>query len=163
MRPKGSVSALETRRLWAGQLLLEGGDVSEVAELVGVTPGTVQRWRREVEKGGLEALRAKPHPGPTPRLNPSQKQRLVGILLAGPRKAGYATELWTCKRVADLVARRFHVEYHPAHVGKLLHELGWTCQLPEQQAREANRAAMEQWRKRDWPRIKRGPVAAAAP
>jgi transposase len=147
----------------AGQLLLEGSDVDEVAEMVGVSPGSVRRWRRAVEKGGLEALRAKPHPGRTPRLDAKQKQQLIEILLAGPRKAGYRTDLWTCRRVAEVTAKTFHVEYHPAHVGKMLHDLGWTCQKPEQRAREADDAAMEQWRKRDWPRIKRGPSAAAAP
>jgi transposase len=43
--------------------------------------------------------------------------------LAGPRKAGYPTELWTCQRVAEVIAKKFHVEYHPDHVGKILHRL----------------------------------------
>ncbi len=64
--------------------------------------------------------------------------------------------------MADLVAKRFHVEYHPTHIGKMLHDLGWTCQLPEQEAREGSPAAMEQWRERDWPQIKRGPSVVAA-
>ena len=110
----------------------------------------------------MEALRAKPHPGPPPRLNAKQKQQLVEILLAGPCKAGYSTDLWTCKRVAAIVAKRFGVEYHPAHVGKMSTELGWTCQLPEQEAREGSKAAVEQWRKGDWPQIKRGPSVAVA-
>jgi transposase len=146
----------------AGQLLLDGQDVGEVAEIVGASEGSVRRWRRGVEKGGLQALKAKPHPGPKPRLNRRQKQQLVRILLAGPRKAGYSTELWTCKRVAAVVAKRFRVQYHPDHVGKMLHDLGWTCQLPEQEAREGSPAAVAWWRKRDWPRIKRGPSVAAA-
>jgi transposase len=147
----------------AGQLLLEGNDVAEVAEIVGVSAGSVRQWRRAVEKGGLEALRAKPHPGRTPRLDAKQKQQLVAILLAGPRKAGYRTDLWTCGRVAEVIAKTFQVEYHPDHIGKMLHDLGWTCQKPEQRAREADDTAMAQWRRRDWPRIKRGPSVAAAP
>jgi len=147
----------------AGQLLLEGSYVDEVAEIVGASESSVRRWRRAVEKGGLEALRAKPHPGRKPRLNARQKQQLIRILLAGPRKAGYSTDLWTCCRVAEVVAKKFQVKYHPDHVGKMLHDLGWTCQKPEQRAREADDAAIEQWRKRDWPRIKRGRSVAAAP
>jgi transposase len=162
MRPKGSAAALEARRLLAARLLLEGGDVDEVAEIVGASESSVRRWRRAVGKGGLEALRAKPHPGRKPRLNARQKQHLIAILLAGPRKAGYPTDLWTCRRVAEVIAKKFHVEYHPDHVGKMLHDLGWTCQKPEQQAREADDAAIQRWRKRDWPRIKRGPSVAAA-
>lgn len=163
MRPKGSAAVLEARRLLAGQLLLNGSEVDEVAEVVGASEVSVRRWRRAVEKGGLEALKAKPHPGRKPRLSAKQKHRLIEILLAGPRKAGYPTELWTCRRVAEVIAKKFHVTYHPDHVGKLLHHLGWTCQKPEQRAREADDAAMERWRKRDWPRIKRGRRRAAAP
>ena len=163
MRPKGSAAALEARRMLAGQLLLEGNDVDEVAEIVGVSAGSVRHWRRAVEKGGLEALRAKPHPGRTPRLDAKQRQQLVAILLAGARKAGYRTDLWTCGRVAEVIAKTFQVEYHPDHVGKMLHDLGWTCQKPEQRAREADDTAITRWRRCDWARIKRGPSVAAAP
>jgi transposase len=153
---------LEARRLLAGRLLLEGSDVDEVAEIVGASQSSVRRWRQAVEKGGLEALKAKPHPGRKPRLSGKQKRQLIKILLAGPRKAGYPTELWTCQRVAEVIAKKFHVEYHPDHVGKILHHLGWTCQKPEQRARERDDAAIERWRTRDWPRIKRGQSVAAA-
>lgn len=157
MRPKGSAAALQGRRLHAGQLLMEGNTVDEVAEIVGASASSVRRWRRDVEKGGLEALIAKPHPGRKPRLNAEQKQQLVEILLAGPLAAGYHTDLWTCQRVAEVVAETFGVQYHPDHVGKILHDLGWTCQKPEQRAREGNDEEQERWRTRAWPRIKRGP------
>ena len=117
---------------------------------------SVRRWHRAVKQGGLEALKAKPHPGRRPRLNAKQKQRLVKILLAGARKAGYRTDLWTCPRVAEVIAKKFRVNYHPGHVWKLVHSLGWTCQKPEQRARERDDAAIRRWREREWPRIKRG-------
>jgi transposase len=147
----------------AGQLLLEGNDPSEVAELLGVSRSSAKRWRRAVEEGGLEALKAKPHPGAASRLSTKQKRQLLEILLAGPRQAGYANDWWTCRRVAEVVTQRFQVEYHPDYIGQLLHDLGWTCQKPEQRAREADAAALERWRKQDWLRIKRGPVVGAAP
>lgn len=145
----------------AGKLLLEGAANSEVLESVGVSSSSVKRWRRAVEKGGLEALQAKPHPGRPPRLNARQKQQLVKILLAGPRKAGYRTDFWTCRLVADVVEKKFRVTYHPDYVGRLLHDLGWTCQKPELRAREADDNAIDRWRSRDWPRIKRGRIVAA--
>ena len=162
MRPKGSAAELESRRLLAGQLILEDREVGEIVEILGVSVSSVKRWRRAVEKGGMDALKAKPHPGRTPRLNAKQKRQLVEILLAGPRKAGYQNDFWTCRRIAEVVAQRFQVEYHPDYIGRMLHDLGWTCQMPEQRAREADDDAMKRWRKRDWPRVKKGlsPVAA---
>ena len=156
MRTKGSAAQLESRRLLAGTLLLEGRGVGEVAQIVAASESSVRRWRQTVRKGGLDGLKAKPHPGPKPRLNEKQKQRLVKILLAGPRKAGYRTDLWTCPRVAKVIAKKFGVKYHPAHVWKILRSLGMTCQKPEQRARERDDAAILQWRQEEWPRIKRG-------
>jgi transposase len=160
MRPKGSAAELETRRRLAGSLLLEGRRIGEVAEIVAASESSVRRWRRVVEKGGVEALTAKPHPGPKPRLNEQQKRRLVKVLLAGPRKAGYRNDLWTCPRVAQVIARTFGVKYHPAHVWRILRSLGWTPQKPEQRARERDEADIRRWRSHEWPRIKRGRSAS---
>jgi transposase len=156
MRPQGSAAELETRRRLAGQLLLEGRTIGEVMDIVKASESSVKRWKRAVRKGGIEALKAKPHFGPTPRLNAAQRRRLLKLLVAGPRKAGYRNELWTCSRVAAVIARELHVSYHPCHVWKILRDLGWTSQKPEQQARESDDDAIARWRKRDWPRIKRG-------
>jgi transposase len=156
MRKQGSAAELETRRRLAGRLLLEGRRIGEVMKIVGVSESSVKRWKRALKKGGMEALKAKPHPGPTPRLNAAQKRRLVKLLVAGPIKAGYHNDLWTCSRVAELIAKKLRVSYHPCHVWKILRSLGWTSQKPEQQARESDDDAIARWRKRDWPRIKRG-------
>jgi transposase len=156
MRTQGSASELETRRRIAGRLLLEGRRIDEVMEIVGASESSVKRWKRAVKDGGLEALKAKLHPGPAPRLNAAQKRKLLKLLVAGPIKSGYHNELWTCSRVAEVIAKKLMVSYHPCHVWKILRSLGWTSQKPEQQARERNDDAIERWRKRDWPRIKKG-------
>jgi transposase len=156
MRKQGSAAELETRRRLAGQLLLEGRTIGEVMEIVGASRSSVKRWKRALKIGGMEALKAKPHPGPKPRLNAVQKRKLLNFLVAGPLKAGYHNDLWTCVRVAAVVAKQFRVSYHPCHVWKILRNLGWTSQKPEQQARELDDDALARWRKHDWPRIKRG-------
>lgn len=156
MRPKGSAAELEARRRLAWRLLSEDRKIGEVAEIVGASRSSVGRWKRAVEKHGLKALKAKPHPGRSPRLNGKQKRQLLKILLAGPLKAGYRTDLWTCPRVAEVIAKTFHVKYHPAHVWKILRGFGWTPQKPEQRARERDERAIRCWREESWPRIKRG-------
>lgn len=156
MRTQGSAAELETRRRLAGQLLLDGKAIGEVMEIVGASESSVKRWKRALKRGGMEALKAKPHPGPKPRLNVAQKRKLLSILVAGPRKAGYHNDLWTCRRVAAVVSKEFRIRYHHCHVWKILRELGWTSQKPEQQARESDDDAIARWRKHAWPRVKRG-------
>ena len=161
MRKKGIASELEARRLQAGKLLLANRTVREVAAIVEASESSVRRWRLALRKGGLKALKAKVHHGRPPCLSSSQKRRLVKILLKGPRRAGYRTDLWTCPRVAEVISKTFGVEYHPAHVWKILRDLDWTCQKPERRARERNEEAIAHWRKYEWPRIKRGRDAIA--
>jgi transposase len=156
MRKQGSAAELETRRRLAGRLLLEGRTIGDVMKILDVSESSVKRWKRAMREGGMEALKAKPHPGPTPRLNAAQKRKLVALLLAGPIKAGYNNNLWTCSRVAEVIAKKLQVFYHPCHVWTILRSLGWSSQKPEQQAREADDDAIARWRKRDWLRIKRG-------
>jgi transposase len=155
MRPKGSAAELEARRRLAASLLANGSTCAEIAKLMGVDSSSVKRWKAAWKKGGVEALAAIPHPGRTPRLALSQKRRLVKLLLRGPLKAGYRTDLWTCARVADLIHKQFDVGYHVDHVGRLLHALGWTCQQSEQRARERDEAKIAAWRAHDWPRLKK--------
>jgi transposase len=163
MRPKGTAAELEVRRRLGAKLLAEGKGVREVARLVGASPSSVERWKQAVEQGGPEALRAKPHPGRRPYLTARQKERLKRVLLKGPGAAGYPTDLWTCPRVAEVIARRFGVRYHPDHVWRLLQSLGWSCQKPERRARERDDEAIRRWRETEWPHIKKRPTAQGQP
>jgi transposase len=70
---------------------------------------------------------------------------------------GYSTELWTLRRVAEVIERTTGVAYHQGHVWRLLRGLGWSRQKPARQAAERNRDAIEAWVKERWPDLKRGP------
>lgn len=150
---------LEARRMKAARLLNQGKGIRETARLVKASPSSVCEWKHALDKHGTEGLRAKPHPGPQRRLKPRQSEQLVQRLLRGAQASGFETDLWTCPRVAEVVERMFGVHFHPAHVWKLLRALGWSCQKPEQRARESDDAAIRRWREHDWPRIKKGSPA----
>jgi transposase len=144
------------RRVMAVELLQDGKLLTEVAELLSVSVSSVKRWKKVFQQGGLAALAPKRHPGPKPKLSMSQRRRVREILLRGPLAAGFSTDLWTCRRVAEVVQREFGVAYHPDHLGRILHDLGFSPQKPQRRARERDEAAIERWRRCDWPRIKKG-------
>lgn len=50
---------------------------------LGVSPGAISQWLKRLRAGGKEALRAKPPPGPTPRLTADQQARLPELLAWG--------------------------------------------------------------------------------
>ena len=95
MRSKGSAEQLQERRLRAIALLEEGRKQSEVARILGVTQGAVSQWKTAHAQGGCEALAAKVHTGPEPKLSSKQCDRLLKYLEQGPSKHGWSTELWT--------------------------------------------------------------------
>ena len=156
MRPPGSPSQLERRRRRALELLKRGGTQSAVAEQLGCAKSSVSRWHHTYERTGPKGLAPKPIPGRPPKLSASQRQRLVRRLVKGPLTCGYGTDLWTLPRIADQIARQFHVRDHPAHVWRLLRGLGWSCQKPERRALQRNEAAIAYWRRSVWPHIKKG-------
>jgi transposase len=163
MRPKGSAVELEARRRQAVALLQDGKSNTEVARLVGADLSSVKRWKRAVASGGLTVLAAKPNRGRSPKLSPAQRQELAAIVCAGPLAAGFRTNLWTCRRVAEVIRQRFGVKYHPDHVGKILHALGFTQQKPQRRASERDEVAIERWRKGAWRRIKKRDVGSKLP
>jgi transposase len=155
MRTTGSARELEARRRRAAEYFQERKPLAEIARLVGVNVSSVNRWKRAWLEGGMGALAAKPHPGPAPKISWDQKQQLVRILHRGAVAAGFANELWTCARVAKVIRQQFRVSYHPDHVGRILHDLGFSPQKPQRIAREQDSAAVLRWRNQDWPRIKK--------
>lgn len=155
MRIKGTPAELEARRRRAAELLRQDKGVNEVARMVGASSSSVSRWKTALRKRGEDGLKAKPHPGRRPHLNKAQRRRLVALLTRGALAAGYPNDLWTCRRVADLIGHTFGVWHHHAHVWKILRSLGFTAQKPEARARERDEEAIQRWRKRDWPRIKK--------
>jgi transposase len=138
-------------------LLAKGHPPVEVAQKLGVDRRSVRRWKAAYRKRGEAALKAHRVPGRPCRLNAKAQKRLVRLLLKGARAAGFATDLWTCPRVARLIEQQFGVRYHVDHVGRLLHGLGFSPQKPQRRALERDEVAIVDWVKHDWPRIKKKP------
>ncbi len=157
MRPQGSPKLLEERRRSVTTFLKQKLSLHEIARRIGCHASSVMRWRNALQSGGQKALKAKPAPGRPSRLTSKQKKHLVRLLIQGAMAHGYRTELWTTQRIADLIERHLEVRYHRNHVGKLLHQIGWSHQKPERRALERNEAAIAEWKRSVWPRVKKTP------
>lgn len=154
-RLKGSADLLEDRRKRALALLDSGYSLNEVGRRIGCHASSVMRWRDCRRRGGTRALRVRCSPGRPLKLDPTKRKRLIDLLLQGPIAQGYRTNLWTPARIAEVIRQEFGVHYHRDHVGRLMHSLQWSPQKPERRALERKEPAIERWKQKDWPRIKK--------
>ena len=160
MRPPGSAEELERKRRRAMELMEQGKKPSDIRHFLGVSKRSFSRWRSAVLKQGHEALAAKPRQVPK-RLDEEQLRQLVEELEKGSVAHGWANEIWTGTRVAELIRRLYGVTYTPDHVRVLLREtLKWTSQKPERRGRERNEEEIERWRTEEFPRVKKKPKDA---
>ena len=156
MRPEGSPRRLEARRRKAMKLLEEEQlSLNEVARQLQCHASSVMRWRNRIQEQGEEGFTAHSPPGRPAGLSPQQKKQLVELLLQGPQAMGYRTDIWTTRRVADVVKKKFRVNYHPDHIGRLLHALGWSHQKPQRRAIERDEQAIARWKNSVWPWVKK--------
>ena len=159
MAGKSKLDEATKRRVRAGRLLLAGKTPPEVARAVGAPRQTVYRWRDVLNADGIDALRDMSKGGRPARLGAAELSRLYVALLEGPEMHGFTTPVWTLKRVRLWIEREFGVRYSEVHVWRLLGQLGFSNQKPERRALERDAAAIEEWRKRTWPALKKTPDA----
>lgn len=161
-RRRSSYLTEQQRRISAAKLFRCGRTQADVAWQLGVSRQTASRWHAAWVRGGKNALVGVGRVGRKAKLSSEQLRQLAVLLLAGAPAAGYETDLWTLKRIAQVIRRKFRITYHPSHVWKLLGQLGWSCQRPERQARERNEQTIRRWLRYRWPRLKKSRNAAKA-
>jgi transposase len=153
----------EGRRRRAWELKEQGWQQQDIAAALGVTGGAVSQWLKRARERGVEALRRHPAPGRQPRLTPEQRAQLPALVERGPEAYGFRGQVWTCRRVAEVIRRTFGVTYHPAHVSRLLHAVHHSVQRPVARAPQRNEAAIQAWWRERWPALDKKRPTRAGP
>jgi transposase len=146
----------EWRRQRAWALHQQGWWQKDFAAALGVSRAAVCQWIKCArEGGGVEALRRRPHLGGPSKLTAEQRAQIPGFLARGAPAYGFGGDVWTAKRIAEVVWRTFGVRYHPDHVSRLLRQAGWSVQRPIQRATQRDAAAITRWHEERWPALKK--------
>lgn len=156
MRPEGTPLELQRRRHLAVQGIAEGYSPAAVADFLGVTPRSVWRWLAAFRRQGDDGLDCPTGPGPgrPPKLTHTQAKIVLRWLSDSPTEYGFATDLWSAPRLAQLLEQEFAVHFHAHYLSTWLRQRGYTPQKPRRAPRERDDAAVAQWLAKDWPRIK---------
>src|SRR5215469_17278351 len=147
-------ATLEAMRERAVRSVQDGESPEVVADVLGINRSTMYGWLAQYRRGGWGALKAKPLFGRPPKLDGKKLQWIYDAVTQSPLQMKFEFALWTREMVAALIKRKFNISLSPASVGRLLAQLGITCQKPLRRALERDEALVQQWLKTEYPRIK---------
>jgi transposase len=87
---------------------------------------TLERWIHGVNRGGVQALIAKPHPGRPTQLTPAIKQQLAQHLGKAPQEFGLSGAAWDGPTLVVHLKEHFGVEVKVRQAQMWLHRLGYS-------------------------------------
>lgn len=150
--------ALEVRRRRAAEMFRRGEKQADIARALRVSAQSVSHWHREWQQDGMRALKKAKRSGRPPKLSAAELKKVERALLEGPRAHGYPTDLWTLRRIGEVIEQQTGVAYHQGHVWKILQSMGWSLQRPAKRPRERDDEALNRWRSQRWPKVKKTPA-----
>src|SRR6266446_8645829 len=148
---------LEHIRITACKRVIEDGEKpSVVAASLGFCRTSIYPWLRRIEDEGWEALAERIAEGPPIKLSEKQRQRVKRWIVGkDPRQYGFEFGLWTRRIVQTMIRDKFSIELCLSSVGKLLAQLELTPQIPLRRAYERDPVRIEQWKKEEYPKLKK--------
>jgi transposase len=135
--------------------VIEGYTAAEVADILGVNPGSVRRWVAAFRGQGPAGVAARPVPGRPAKLSATEEKIVRRWLADSPTTYGFGTELWSAPRLAQLIRQELGVALNAWYLSAWLRQRGYTPQKPRRVARERDEQAVAAWLAHDWPRVKK--------
>ena len=124
--------------------------------ILGIARRTIYHWLARYRAAGWDGLKAQPIPGRPMKLTGRQLQWLYRtVATKTPLQLKFPFALWTRALVRELIWRKWGIRLSLPSVGRLLAQLGLSCQKPLVRALERNPTLVSRWVAKDYPRIKR--------
>ena len=145
-------------RCRAVKLRAEGYGIDEISTILHRPYRSIQDWCKLFRQKGLRGMTPKTSTRGRPKkLDDHGRILLARVISRGPRAAGFNGSVWTSPMVSEYIQQRWNIVYHPGHVRRLLHQLGFSVQFPRERLALADHKAQDRWLKRTYPRIKKKP------
>jgi len=132
-----------------------GASPEVLANALGLRRSTIYGWLARYRTGGWDALKAKPVTGRPKKITGPQMQ-WVYTTVAGsnPLQHRFEFALWTRQMIRILLWEQFRLKLSLSSVGRLLAQLGLSCQRPLFRASEQDELKVRRWRENDYPLIR---------
>ena len=146
---------LEEIRIRAVERVQAGESPEVVIRALGFTRCCIYNWLARYRAGGWGALKARAVPGRPRKITGAQLKWLYGTVVGkSPLQFRFEFALWTRPMIQVLLGERFGLKLSLSSVGRLLAQLGLSCQRPLWRAYEQDLVRVRQWRQRDYPAIR---------
>jgi transposase len=146
---------LEAIRIRAVEQVQSGESPEVVIRALGFSRACIYQWLAAYRAGGWDALKAGKIAGRPKKLSGSQMRWIYKTVTGkNPLQLDFPFALWTRAMISTLIARRFGVKLSLSSVGRLLAQLGLSCQKPLFRAWQQDASRVQQWLEREYPRIR---------
>lgn len=146
---------LEAIRIRAVQQVQNGESPELVIRTLGFSRACIYNWLAAYRSGGWDALKAGRISGRPRKLKGSALSWIYKTVTSkNPLQLKFPFALWTRSMIRTLIWRRYRVSLSLASVGRLLAQLGLTCQKPLAKAIGQNEGLVKEWVARVYPEIR---------
>jgi len=145
----------EVRRLRVLALHQKGWSQTTIAVALDLSQGRDSQILKCAREQGEAALRSRRAQGAQAKLTAAQQSQVLDWLCQGATACGFAGDVWTSVRIAQLIQQKLGVTYHAHHIPKLLRAWGWSPQKPIVRATQRDEAKIADWVDHRWPMLKK--------
>lgn len=148
--------AMEQIRIRAVKRVHQGESPEKVIATLGFSRACIYNWLARYRVGGWHALRSGKHTGRPKKLDGTQIAWIDKTVRdKNPLQLKFSFALWTRSMVTRLIRKQFGLKLSESSVGRLLRQMGFSCQKPLYRAYQQDPEAVEYWKKTVFPQIKK--------
>jgi transposase len=153
---KLSPKTLEEIRTRAIQRVQAGESPEIVIKTLGFSRACIYNWLARYRAGGWHALKTGSRTGRPKKLGGKQIAWIYKTVVdKDPLQMKFQFALWTRSMIAIVIKRKYGIKLSDSSVGRLLRQLGLSCQKPLYRAYQQNPEAVTQWKENIFPEIKK--------
>lgn len=145
---------LEEIRMRAVERVQAGESPEVVIQTLGFARACIYNWLAAYRAGGWDGLKARKLNGRPKKITAAQMKWLYETVVGkSPVQFRFEFALWTRQLIQAVLREEFRLKLSLSSVGRLLAQLGLTCQRPLFRASEQDPTRVEHWRKQEYPAI----------
>jgi len=145
---------LEEIRIRAVEQVQAGESPEAIIKALGFSRSCIYTWLALYRSGGWGALKARALKGRPMRISAAQMKWLYETVTGrNPLQFRFEFALWTREMIRMLLREELSLKLSASSVGRLLRQLGLSCQRPLFRATEQDPKRVQRWREDEYPAI----------